>query len=97
MAGVPRGGGAKVRTRTRHPAVNGLHDLVAYKAGISTRAALPKMDNGKLATKKADVVFMLRQKFPHDFGPNPEPPSTNQGPVSLGGASASGVYGAPLR
>ena len=33
-------------------AVNGLHDLVVYKAEIISRAALLKMDNAKIATKK---------------------------------------------
>ena len=32
--------------------VNGLHDLVVYKAEISSRTALLKMDNAKIATKK---------------------------------------------
>ena len=33
-------------------AVNGLHDLVVYKAEIISRAALLKMGNAKIATKK---------------------------------------------
>jgi len=33
-------------------AVNGLHDLVVYKAEIISRTALLKMDNAKIATKK---------------------------------------------
>ena len=33
-------------------AVNGFHDLVVYKAEIISRAALLKMGNAKIATKK---------------------------------------------
>ena len=32
-------------------AVNGLHDLVVYKAEIISRTALLKMDNAKMAIK----------------------------------------------
>ena len=95
MAGVLRGGRAEERAQGRHlcspecaittnaTAKYGLADLVAYKAGLSSVAALLKMEDGK-RNKKGQRVSVLRKKFPFDFG------SSNADAASSASAASGG-------